>query len=65
MLDSSTARTLRDNRGEAYEWAARMIENPQQSGQPAPLIFMRNAFGDPVLERPKFVELRRRLGYTK
>jgi TolB-like protein/DNA-binding winged helix-turn-helix (wHTH) protein len=49
---------------EAYEWAVKMVESPQSSGQPAPLIFMRNPFNEPVFEQPEFVELRRRLGYS-
>lgn len=48
----------------AREWAARMVDSPVPGGQPAPLVFMHNTFNDPALERPEFVELRRRLGYA-
>lgn len=48
---------------EALDWAARAASSPLPPGPVPQLELMLNAFEDPVLERPEFLELRRKLGY--
>jgi TolB-like protein len=47
----------------AYEWAQQVASQPLPPWAQAELWFVLNVTRDPVLERPEFVALRRRLGY--
>jgi hypothetical protein len=49
----------------AEEWATKVAENGLPPWAGYERVFMLNMGNDPVLERPEFLELRRRLGYRE
>jgi TolB-like protein/DNA-binding winged helix-turn-helix (wHTH) protein len=49
--------------GQAYAWAARVVDRPRMPWPGPELWLVLNPMDDPVLEQPDFVALRRKLGY--
>jgi hypothetical protein len=49
----------------AYEMAQKVAAEPLPSGFSPELAFVVDADNDPALERPRFIELRRALGYAE
>jgi tetratricopeptide (TPR) repeat protein len=49
----------------AYKWAKRMASRPLPPWAQSELWFVLNVTRDPVLERPEFLALRERLGYSR
>jgi hypothetical protein len=50
---------------QAHEWASKVAENRLLPIACWERAFMLNSLGDQALERPEFLELRRRLGYRE